>query len=195
MKLVPDLSSAWAYATITMRIPIDCVDLREWLVEEMPMSFPTPYDRFEGTVRPEWIDPNGHMNLAYYIMLFDHAFDHLLAEWDLDWAYTKRTKQGLFAVETHTLYERELLVGGSVRVHAWVIEVDSKRLHIAQEMYRLADMRRAACCEVLNLHVDLDSRRVVPWPEGQRLAMEAAAAAHGAMRRPDWVGRKVQMRR
>ena len=64
------------------------------------MSFPTPYARFQGEVKPEWIDPNGHMNLAYYIVLFDHAFDLILAEWDLDWAYTKRTRQSLFAVET-----------------------------------------------------------------------------------------------
>ena len=48
------------------------------------MSFPAPYDRFQGEVKPEWIDLNGHMNLAYYIVLFDQAFDLLLAEWDLD---------------------------------------------------------------------------------------------------------------
>jgi acyl-CoA thioester hydrolase len=101
----------------------------------------------------------------------------------------------LFAVETHTLYEQELLAGETVRVHAWVIEVDTKRLHIAQEMYRLVDMRKAACCEALNLHVDLDSRKVVPWPDRQRIALETAAAAHGTLRRPDWVGRKVGMRR
>ena len=113
----------------------------------MGMGFPAPYDRFVGEVKPEWIDPNGHMNLAYYLVLFDHAFDLILAEWDLDWAYTKRTRQSLFAVETHTLHEQELLAGEAVRVHSWVVGVDGKRLHIAQEMYRAANMRRAACCE------------------------------------------------
>ena len=80
------------------------------------MSFPAPYDRFEGEVKSEWIDLNGHMNLAYYIVLFDQTFDLILAEWDLDWEYTKRTNQGLFAVETHTLYEQELVAGAAVRV-------------------------------------------------------------------------------
>jgi acyl-CoA thioester hydrolase len=161
----------------------------------MTMSFPAPYDRFQGEVKPEWIDLNGHMNLAYYIVLFDQAFDLLLAEWDLDWDYTKRTKQGLFAVETHTLYEQELGAGAAVRVRSWLIDVDGKRLHVAHEMYRASDMRRAACLETLNLHVDLEKRRVTPWPEAQRLALDAAALAHRAAGLPEWVGRRVQMRK
>lgn len=159
------------------------------------MSFPAPYDRFEGEVKSEWIDLNGHMNLAYYIVLFDQAFDLILAEWNLDWEYTKRTNQGLFAVETHTLYEQELVAGAAVRVRSWVIDVDSKRLHVAHEMYRASDMRRAACIETLNLHVDLENRRVTPWPEAQRSAMDAAALAHCEAGLPEWVGRRVQMRK
>jgi acyl-CoA thioester hydrolase len=161
----------------------------------MKMSFPAPYDRFEEEVKSEWIDLNGHMNLAYYIVLFDQAFDLILAEWDLDWEYTKRTNQGLFAVETHTLYEQELVAGAAVRVRSWVIDVDSKRLHVAHEMYRASDMRRAACIETLNLHVDLENRRVTPWPEARRSAMDAAALAHREAGLPEWVGRRVQMRK
>jgi acyl-CoA thioester hydrolase len=66
-------------------------------------------------VKSEWFDLNGLMYLAYYIVLFDQAFDLILAEWDRDWEYTKRTNQGLFAVETHTLYEQELVAGAAVR--------------------------------------------------------------------------------
>jgi acyl-CoA thioester hydrolase len=161
----------------------------------MKMSFPAPYDRFEGEVKSEWIDLNGYMNLAYYIVLFDQAFDLILAEWDLDWEYTKRTNQGLFAVETHTLYEQELVAGAAVRVRSWVIDVDSKRLHVAHEMYRASDMRRAACIETLNLHVNLENRRVTPWPEAQHSAMDAAARAHHEAGLPEWVGRRVQMRK
>ncbi len=158
-------------------------------------EFPTPFARYEGVVRPEWIDPNGHMNLAYYLVLFDHALDAICAEFDLDWAYTKRTNQSMFAVETHTLYQQELLEGERAVVHTWVLGVDAKRVHVAQEMYRLPDRTRAACWEAMMLHVDLGSRKVVPWPEAQRLRMEGAAAAHAAVPAPDWVGRKVRMRR
>jgi uncharacterized protein (DUF736 family) len=109
--------------------------------------------------------------------------------------YTKRTNQGLFAVETHTLYEQELVAGAAVRVRSWVIDVDSKRLHVAHEMYRASDMRRAACIETLNLHVNLENRRVTPWPEAQHSAMDAAARAHHEAGLPEWVGRRVQMRK
>ena len=113
------------------------------------MAFPAPYDRFVGEVKPEWVDLNAIiMNLAYYVVLFDYAFDLILAEWDLDWSYTKRTSQSLFAVESHTLYERELLVGEKVRVHSWVIAIDGKKLHIAHEDAGIAPgghARRAAC--------------------------------------------------
>ncbi len=158
-------------------------------------DFPTPFDRFEGVVKPEWIDPNGHMNLAYYLVMFDHALDLISAEWDLDWAYTKRENCSPFAAETHTLYEQELLEGEPVRIHSWVLAVDAKRVHIAQEMYRAHDMRRACCWEAVMLHVDLGSRKVVPWPAPQRRRLEETAAAHARVAPPDWVGRKVGMRR
>ena len=151
-----------------------------------------PFDRFEGVVKPEWMDLNGHMNLAYYLVLFDHALDLACAEWDLDWVYTKRTNHGTFAVETHTLYEQELMAGDRVRVRTWLLGVDAKRVHIGHELFRAADMVRSACWEVMMLHVDLGTRKVVPWPEEQLRLLEATAAAHRATGLPDWVGRKVR---
>jgi acyl-CoA thioester hydrolase len=152
-----------------------------------------PFATFEGEVKPEWIDGNSHMNLAYYLVLFDHALDLLCAEWDLDWAYTKRTQMGMFAVETHTLYEQELVLGDRVRVHSWALAADAKRVHVAQEMFRLPDMARASCWEAMMLHVDLTQRKVVPWPEAQRSRIATTVAAHAALERPGWVGRKVAM--
>ncbi len=149
-----------------------------------------PFDRFEGTVKPEWIDPNGHMNLAYYVVLFDNAVTALCEACDLDWDYTGRTNNGVFAAETHTRYERELLLGERVRVHTWVLGVDAKRMHLALEMLRLPDLRRAATMEMMYLHVDLGTRRVAPWPTDQRGRIEALATAHAGCV-PDWVGRRV----
>jgi acyl-CoA thioester hydrolase len=154
-----------------------------------------PFIGYEAVVKPEWIDGNGHMNLAYYLVLCDHALDALCAAWDLDWHYTRRTNHGTFAAETHTLYQQELLAGDRVAVHAWVVAADAKRFHIAQEIHRLADGARACCWEALMLHVDLASRRVVPFPPAQLAAVTATAAAHAAAGLPDWVGRRVQMRR
>jgi acyl-CoA thioester hydrolase len=100
---------------------------------------------------------------------------------------------GMFAVETHTLYEQELMAGDRVRVTSWALAVDAKRLHVAQEMHRLPDLARAACWEAMMLHVDLTHRKVVPWPDMQRVRIAASVAAHAAGGRPAWVGRKVAM--
>src|ERR1700688_1486000 len=128
------------------------------------MSFPAPYERFEGEVLPEWIDYNGHMNLAYYTVLFDYATDLLFDELGLGLDYRRTTQQGTFVAETHNLYERELLVGARIRV---------------------------ATQELMCLHVDLAARRVTRFPEDLRRRVAAAAAAHAALPRPDWVGRRI----
>jgi acyl-CoA thioester hydrolase len=159
------------------------------------LSFPAPYDRYEGEVRPEWIDHNGHMNLAYYTVLFDYATDLMFAELDLGLDYRRRTDHGTFVTETHNRYERELLVGEKVRVAIQIVAIDDKRLHLAHEMFRLDDRLRAATQELLFIHVDLKERRVTPFPPDLRARLDAAAQAHTKLPRPEWVGRHVGMRR
>jgi acyl-CoA thioester hydrolase len=159
------------------------------------VTFPAPFTDYEAVVKPEWIDLNGHMNLAYYVVICDQALDLICAAWDLDWAYTRRTNHGTFAAETHTLYEQELLEGDLVHVRTWVIGADAKRFHVAHELYRAADGARACCWEALMLHVDLGRRKVVPMPPAQHEAVMAAATAHAAAGLPDWTGRRVQLRR
>jgi acyl-CoA thioester hydrolase len=159
------------------------------------MSFPAPYDRYRGEVLPEWIDINGHMNLAYYTVLFDYATDLMFDELDLGRHYRVTTDNGTFVTETHNRYERELLVGEKVRVTIQILLADDKRLHLAHEMFRLDTGERAATQELLFLHVSLKERRVTPFPPALRGRVQAAAAAHAALPRPGWVGRHVGMAR
>lgn len=138
-------------------------------------------------VRPEWIDSNGHLNLAYYILLFDEATDALWQSLGLGDAI-RATGSGTFAVETHTLYRAELMEREAVRVHSVVLAADGKRLHVAHEMRRERDGVISAQQELLYLCVDLATRRVTTWPGemATRLADRVGAA-------PDWVGRRVAM--
>ena len=154
-------------------------------------SFPAPYELSGGEVRPEWIDYNGHMNLAYYIVLFDQGTDALFDALDLGLGYRRTRNLGTFVAEMHTRYERELLVGDKVRVAIQILFADDKRLHLAHEMFRLDDGERAATQELLFLHVDLRARRVTPFPPDLRARIHAAATAHAALPRPVWVGRNV----
>jgi acyl-CoA thioester hydrolase len=155
------------------------------------MSFPTPFDRFRGKVLPDWIDYNGHMNLAYYTVLFDQATDILFDELGLGLDYRQQRKLGTFVAETHNLFERELLVGAQVRVATQIIAIDAKRMHLGHEMFALDGGYRAATQELMFLHVDLAARRVCPFPPDLYERVSAAAAAHATLPRPDWSGRRV----
>ena len=157
------------------------------------MSIPAPYDRFRGAVLPEWIDYNGHMNLAYYTVLFDYATDLLFDELGLGLDYRRNQDKGTFVVETHILYERELLEGDKVWIATQILGSDDKRLQLGHEMFRAASGERAATQELMFLHVDLVARRVTPFPAELRQRVAAAAAAHAALPRPDWVGRRIAM--
>jgi acyl-CoA thioester hydrolase len=157
------------------------------------VTVPAPFDRYRGKVLPEWIDLNGHMNLAYYTVLFDYATDLLFETIGIGREYKDASGHGTFVVETHNLYERELLVGEQVRVVTQILGADDKRTHLAHEMYSLADGRRAATQELMFLSIDLGLRRVVPFLAVARNSVAAAAAAHAALPRPDWVGRRIAM--
>ena len=156
-------------------------------------SFPAPFERYRGAVLPEWIDFNGHMNLAYYIVLFDYATDALFEAIGIGRAYKDTTNHGTFVAETHNLYERELLVGERVQIATQILAADGKRLHLAHEMFNLEGGERAAAQELMYLHIDLAARRVVPWLPEARERVDAAAAAHARLARPDWAGRHITM--
>jgi acyl-CoA thioester hydrolase len=152
-----------------------------------------PFDSGEGEVLPAWIDSNDHMNLAYYVVLFDQATDAIYEALGLDRGYKQRTNCGTFAAESHNMYEQELVLGDRVRITTWVLGVDAKRLHLAHEMHRIADGARAATQELMYLHVDLGRRRVAPWPEDVRTKLDGFAVAHAMLPKPDWTGRKIAM--
>jgi acyl-CoA thioester hydrolase len=157
------------------------------------MSSDAPFARFEGEVLPEWIDYNGHMNLAYYTVLFDQATDLLFDELGLGLDYRSDRQLGTFVAETHNRYERELLVGARVRITTQILGTDDKRLYLGHEMFALTAGHRCATQELMFLHVDLRARRVSPFPDDLRRRVDDMASAHAALPRPDWIGRRIAM--
>ena len=119
----------------------------------------------DGVVKPEWIDYNGHMNVAYYLLAFDLSGDDLWQEFGITDEYIRTTNNSTFAVECHITYQRELKEGEPYCVTSQVLAYDEKRIHFFQRMYHAEEKYLAATAEWMNLHVDLESRRVSEWPE------------------------------
>ena len=153
---------------------------------------PAPFTSYPSPVRAEWIDHNGHLNLAYYIVLFDEATDALWQSIGLGEDYRARTGCGTFAVETHTLYMAELVKGDATAAVSFIVGLDRKRLHIAHELRRNRDGVIAARQELMYLTVDLSTRRSVPWPDNTLTGLKAALQnGHRQHPTPEWLGRRI----
>src|SRR5208282_2490885 len=94
-----------------------------------------PLAPFRATVLPEWIDYNGHLNVAYYLLAFDRASDHLLDQLGLGEAYRRATGHSIYVLEAHLTYEHELKLGDALAVTSQLIDADRKRLHVFHRMY------------------------------------------------------------
>jgi acyl-CoA thioester hydrolase len=148
---------------------------------------------YEDVVRPEWIDSNGHMNLAYYVVVFDLATDKLYAHLGIGDAYREASGNSCFTAETHTLYEREVHLGDRLLVRTWLLGADTKRLHYFHEMFHAESGERSAVQELMALHIDMGIRRVAPFPEERRLALAEAVARHKPAPLPKGAGRRIAL--
>ncbi|MCC7271979.1 MAG: thioesterase family protein [Alphaproteobacteria bacterium] len=148
-----------------------------------------------GRVLPEWIDVNRHMNLAYYLLAFDHGTDAFLNHHGIGSAYTLATGGGFFVLETHLTYEREMLEGEEFRIVTQILGFDAKRLHFFHAMHHAEKGFLAATNELMALHVDLAARRSAPWPETATASLAPMAELHGRVPRPPQAGRSITMER
>ena len=160
---------------------------------ELTIESPTPV--LHGVVEPAWIDANAHMNVAYYGLVFDQAVDALWAAIGHDDAYRKAQRSTTFAVEAHTRFLAEIAEGEAFAVTARIIAVDNKRVHQWQELTATRDNRVAATCEWMHLHVDLDTRRVAPWPAEIRQALSELYSRDQGRPAPEGLSRSVSMQR
>ena len=128
-------------------------------------------------VKPEWIDYNDHMNVAYYVLAFDLAIDSLWDRLGITSEYIRETRGSTFAVETHVTYQRELCEDDPYVVTMELIAYDLKRIHQLQRMYHETEGYLAATAEWMSLHVDLSRRKVTKWPSGVLDELASIAAA------------------
>jgi acyl-CoA thioester hydrolase len=146
-------------------------------------------------IDPQWIDYNGHLNMAYYHVLFDRAVEEAFALVGLGHTYLDEHGASFFAAEAHILYKRELVLNTPVRVTVQLIDHDDKRLHFYMEMRHATEGWLAATSENLSLHVDMASRKVVPFPASIHTNLQIMKTSHGLMRRPEAVGRVISLKR
>lgn len=159
-----------------------------------PLFVFAPYVSSPMRVEPAWIDYNGHMNMAYYLVLFDRAIDEAFAIAGLGPDYVETRRASYFTAELHTVYRRELSLDKPVRVTVQLLDHDEKRVHAYLEIRHALEGWVSASCEKLFLHVDMSNRRVAPFPADILANLAAMKTAHQRLPRPAGLGRTIGIR-
>ena len=120
----------------------------------------------------EWTDYNNHMNLSYYILVFDLGAEVILSKFKMGEHSAKTTKKSTMVVETHTTYNREVKEGDEVNVILSHFDHDNKKLHYKLEMYDKTKNTLSATTEVFSLYIDLNIRKVAEIEEEKKIIMD-----------------------
>ncbi|MEM9146504.1 MAG: thioesterase family protein [Pseudomonadota bacterium] len=155
-----------------------------------------PIRTAEQRVPADWIDYNGHMNVAYYIMAFDRALDEVYEALEFGAVSARVHRMGPMALQSQIHYLGELLEGTRFVCDVRVLDADAKRIHIFGEMRNLdAGESLAATYESLSVNVDLEARRSAPFRPQTAALVEAMRVAHAALPRPAQAGAALGIRR
>jgi acyl-CoA thioester hydrolase len=157
------------------------------------LEIPTPIISSVMTVEPQWIDYNGHLNMAYYNVLFDRAVDEVYETLGIGPSYLTRTNHSTMTAEVHVRYLREIHEGAPVRVRFQLLDYDAKRMHYFEELMHATEGWLSATSENMSLHIDMAARKVAPWPAEIMDRLARVKAAHSRLPLPEGAGRRIGM--
>ena len=152
-----------------------------------------PFRSLVMQIEPQWIDYNGHLNMAYYNVMFDRAIDEMWLHLGIGPAYMKERHCSTFTAECHVRYLREIHLGDPVQISVYLLDADEKRLHTFEELRHAAEGWLSATSENMTMHIDMAARKTAPFPPDIRARIAAIAQSHASLPRPEGVGRRVAM--
>ena len=116
-------------------------------------------------VKEEWVDYNNHMNMAYYVLVFDQAWEVALEKFKMGGTAAKDLNRSTMVVETNTKYLNEVKEGETISVNLTYFDHDKKRLHLKMEMISQKTKKLSASMEWISLYIDLSKRKVTEFEE------------------------------
>ena len=148
---------------------------------------------YSTTIIPDWVDYNGHLRDAFYLLIFSYATDALMDRLGLDSNSREASGHSLFTLELHLNYLHEVKLDAEVEVHTQVIGHDSKRLHLYHSLHRVGDNKALAGNEQMLLHVDLAGPRSAPFSEDTLGRLQAIVADQTDLPTPEYIGRVIAL--
>jgi acyl-CoA thioester hydrolase len=161
-------------------------------VDFEPLFF-APFVSSVMTVEKDWIDYNGHLNMAYYNVLFDRAVDEAFELIGCGMDYVKNRRHSCFTAEVHVRYLKELNAGDPVRVTFQLLDFDAKRMHYFEQLFHAKEGYVSATSENMSLHVDMSAQKTAAFPPEVMHCLARMKQAHAKLPVPEAVGRKIAM--
>lgn len=150
-----------------------------------------PLDRHRAVVKPEWVDWNGHMNMARYMEAFDYASGAFHTQIGMGRRYIDNKLGMTFVLEAHITYDRELRGGAPLRFTTQLLDHDAKRLHLFHQMFHAEEGFLASTCESMIMHIDHATRRPGPFRRVVQERLALMAETHGKLPKPAKAGRLI----
>ena len=147
---------------------------------------------YETSIKPEWIDHNGHMNVAFFVLAFDEATDAAYEHWGIGLDYPDASGCSVFTLGINVDYLGELFVDDAVRIETMLVDHDAKRIHYFHRMIDTGKDKLVATNECLCMNVNLEARKSAPFPDD---VMEKLAPFAGDAEPPRGFGRTLRIRR
>jgi acyl-CoA thioesterase FadM len=157
-------------------------------------AFDAPLTLYETKVEPEWVDYNGHMSEAYYVLVFGHTTDAFLDLIGMDADYRERKGMSLYTLEVHVSYLREAREGDPLTVTTQLLDLDHKRAHLFHAMRHGKDDGLLAIEEAMLLSVNSKEARSAPFPEDVMAWLRNIREAHALLPAPEQAGRSIAIR-
>ena len=147
-------------------------------------------------VKPEWIDYNGHMNMGYYLVAFDHiATDMFYDSMNIGVAHKQKLGKTSFTLGANIDFIREVMAGEELRLTSQLADYDHKRLHYIHCMYHAEEGYLAATNECLGMYIDLETRRSARFSDAQMARFQQELERGQQFSLPEEFGRKLGIRR
>ena len=159
----------------------------------MPVA--APFQSGKQVILPDWIDYNGHMNVAYYVLVFDRATDDFFDFIGLTAEYRAAANISAFTAEMHVNYIREVKEGDEVFVTTQLLGYDAKRFHYFHRMYHAEQGYLAATSELLCLFMDMNLRQVAQMPSPIMDRLAEIKQSHAVLPLPEQVGSVMRVKR
>ena len=121
----------------------------------------------------EWVDYNNHLNMAYYVLIFDQALEVILEKFKMGAKSAKTEKRSTMVVETNTKYINEVQEGTVIDIFLTFFDHDKKRLHLKMEMVEKKTKKISASIEWLSLYVNLETRKVTEFESEKKIMMDS----------------------